>query len=352
MNDFLAAVKKVQPSAKREGFATVPDVTWADIGALDAMRSELRMTILQPIKNPKQFEAVGLTCPAGVLFYGPPGCGKTLVAKAIAKESGASFLSIKGPELLNQYVGASERAVRQVFERARASAPCVVFFDELDALCPKRGTGSEGNAVSERVVNQLLTEMDGLEGRKQVFVIAATNRPDIIDPAMLRPGRLDKLLYIRLPDAEGRAAVLSKHLRKTPLQPGFDWRVLATDVRSEGFSGADLAALVREATLHALREAQDKQLPPSSLGQDQDPGASSWEGQDHSGTTLAIQVGRSHFEFAFTKVFPSVSEASTRRYDKMAKTLRRARANLKPEESKKEGSKKEDEQSMGAEDKK
>jgi ribosome biogenesis ATPase len=188
MSDFLSAIPLVQPSGKREGFATVPDVSWDDIGALQSVRDELTLSILEPIRNPETFHALGLSLPAGVMLYGPPGCGKTLLAKAIAHESGANFISVKGPELLDKYVGESERAVRVVFERARSSSPCIVFFDELDSLCPKRGSdGGGGGGVSERVVNQLLTEMDGLDGRRSVFVIAATNRPELIDPAMMRP---------------------------------------------------------------------------------------------------------------------------------------------------------------------
>lgn len=187
MQDFLDAIPKVQPSSKREGFATVPGVSWDDIGALGSVREELTLSVLEPIRNPEKFKALGIPLPAGVLLYGPPGCGKTLLAKAIANESGANFISVKGPELLDKYVGESERSVRLVFERARASSPCVVFFDELDSLCPKRGGDSSGGGVSERVVNQLLTEMDGLESRRSVFVIAATNRPELIDPAMMRP---------------------------------------------------------------------------------------------------------------------------------------------------------------------
>jgi ribosome biogenesis ATPase len=173
MDDFLNAVKKVQPSAKREGFATAPNVTWDDIGALSEVRDDLEFSIMQPIRHPERFEAVGLQVPAGVLLYGPPGCGKTMLAKAIAHESGANFISVKGPELLDKYVGESEKAVRQVFHRAQMSSPCVIFFDELDALCPKRGGSSGGGGVSERVVNQLLTELDGKETRRNVFVIAA-----------------------------------------------------------------------------------------------------------------------------------------------------------------------------------
>jgi ribosome biogenesis ATPase len=186
MDDFLKAVPRVQPSGKREGFAVVPDVTWDDIGAMHEIRDEITMSVLEPIRHPEKFRMLGLSLPAGVLLYGPPGCGKTLLAKAVANESGANFISVKGPELLDKYVGESERAVRLVFERARSSSPCIVFFDELDSLCPKRGSSGEGGSgVSERVVNQLLTEMDGLESRRSVFVIAATNRPELIGENVL-----------------------------------------------------------------------------------------------------------------------------------------------------------------------
>ena len=174
MDDFLTAIPLVQPSSKREGFATVPDVSWADIGALVSVREELTLSVLEPIRNPEKFQALGIPLPAGLMLYGPPGCGKTLLAKAIANESHCNFISVKGPELLDKYVGESERAVRLVFERARSSSPCIVFFDELDSLCPRRGSDRGGGGVSERVVNQLLTEMDGLESRRSIFVIVAS----------------------------------------------------------------------------------------------------------------------------------------------------------------------------------
>ncbi|KNC85410.1 hypothetical protein SARC_02409 [Sphaeroforma arctica JP610] len=301
MADFELAVKQVQPSAKREGFATVPDVTWADVGALDDVRLELRMAIMEPIKNPEKFEAVGLTTPAGVLLYGPPGCGKTLLAKAIASESGTSFISVKGPELLNKYVGESERSIRLVFQRARDSSPCVVFFDELDALCPRRGTESH---ASERVVNTLLTEMDGLEARKSVFVIAATNRPDMIDPAMLRPGRLDKLLFVDLPSASDRVGILKTVTRKTPLGSDVQVADIAHDKRCEGFSGADLSSLVREATVSSLRE-------------------SILYGKAHTPV-----VSMSHFDQAFANTYPSVTEKDRRTYSSMQRKLRSARGKI------------------------
>ncbi|KDO20878.1 hypothetical protein SPRG_14110 [Saprolegnia parasitica CBS 223.65] len=304
MDDFLQAVPKVQPSSKREGFATIPDVTWNDVGALVEVRAELVLSILHPLQHPERFEALGLKMPAGVLLYGPPGCGKTMLAKAIANESGANFISVKGPELLDKYVGESERAVRQVFERARASSPCIVFFDELDALCPRRGMSDGGNGVSERVVNQLLTEMDGLDARKNVVVIAATNRPDIIDPAMLRPGRLDKLLYVPLPHAAERFQILSTLSEKCKMDPALDLEAIARDPRCDSFSGADLSALVREAGVAVLREAD----------------------QTHIEIGLCIQ--KKHFESAFQTVFPSVSRADQKIFEKMKKNLRKSRATL------------------------
>ena len=247
--DFLAALPKIQPSSKREGFATIPDTTWADIGALRPVREELLTAIVEPIRSPEKYHRVGITAPTGVLLWGPPGCGKTLLAKAVANESRANFISIKGPELLNKYVGESERAVRQVFVRARSSIPCVIFFDELDALVPKRDDAlSESSA---RVVNTLLTELDGLSSRQGIYVIAATNRPDIIDPAMLRPGRLETLLFVDLPEALERVEILQTISRNISL-PYTD--AIADVARGcEGFSGADLESLLRQAGYAAIR---------------------------------------------------------------------------------------------------
>ncbi|KAI0667926.1 AAA-domain-containing protein [Trametes maxima] len=319
--DFQLALQEVQPSSKREGFATVPDVTWADIGALHATREELHMAIVQPIRRPELFSAVGIVAACGVLLWGPPGCGKTLLAKAVANESRANFISVKGPELLNKYVGESERAVRQVFSRARASSPCVIFFDELDALVPRRDdTMSESSA---RVVNTLLTELDGLDARKSVYVIAATNRPDMIDPAMCRPGRLDKLLYVDLPSADERAEIVRKMTRKVPLGGGpasvsgahpveAIQQSLDTLVRErcDGYSGADLAALVREAGVAALKRtlgALDAIDAVEGEG----------EGERLGEAPKQVLVSVDDFVHALDKVQPSVSVAQRRKYESL-----------------------------------
>ncbi|EEA27707.1 hypothetical protein EYB25_001318 [Talaromyces marneffei] len=248
--DFFTALPKIQPSSKREGFATIPDTTWADIGALGGIRDELVTAVVDPIKNPEIYAKVGITAPTGVLLWGPPGCGKTLLAKAVANESRANFISIKGPELLNKYVGESERAVRQVFVRARSSIPCVIFFDELDALVPRRDDAlSESSA---RVVNTLLTELDGLGSNRQgIYIIAATNRPDIIDPAMLRPGRLETLLFVNLPGPSERAEILQTLVRNLPIEFNDQMRALAESC--EGYSGADIGSLLRRAGYSAIK---------------------------------------------------------------------------------------------------
>ncbi|XP_035771466.1 nuclear valosin-containing protein-like [Neolamprologus brichardi] len=313
MSDFQLSLASVQPSAKREGFATVPDVTWEDVGALQDVREELTMAILAPVRSPEQFRALGLSAPSGVLLAGPPGCGKTLLAKAVANESGLNFISVKGPELLNMYVGESERAVRQVFQRGRNSAPCVIFFDEIDALCPRRSGHESGASV--RVVNQLLTEMDGLESRRQVFIMAATNRPDIIDPAVLRPGRLDKTLYVGLPPPADRRTILhtiTKGGTRPQLEQDVSLEEIALDQRCDGFSGADLTALVREASLNALRTYLKSQ-----------PSSAASPGRTHSsGSAADIRVSKHNFEDAFGKVRPSVSTKDQRIYEQLRESLR------------------------------
>lgn len=249
--DFMKALKTTKPCAVREGIVTVPDVTWEDVGSLSQVRKELQLAVLAPVKYPEQLSKLGLSAPSGVLLCGPPGCGKTLLAKAVANEAGVNFISVKGPELLNMYVGESERAVRTCFRRARNSAPCVIFFDEFDALCPRR-TGHDNNGAA-RVVNQLLTEMDGIESREGVFVLAASNRPDIIDPAVLRPGRLDRVMYVGMPAREDRFDILQKLTKsgtKPQLGPDVDLQVVAE--LTDGYTGADLAGLVRAAATNTL----------------------------------------------------------------------------------------------------
>nr|XP_061794545.1 nuclear valosin-containing protein-like [Nerophis lumbriciformis] len=314
MSDFEESLSSVQPSAKREGFATVPDVTWDDVGALHEIREELGMAIMAPIHSPEQFRALGLSSPSGVLLAGPPGCGKTLLAKAVANESGLNFISVKGPELLNMYVGESERAVRQVFQRGRNSAPCVIFFDEIDALCPRRSGHESGASI--RVVNQLLTEMDGLETRRQVFIMAATNRPDIIDPAILRPGRLDKTLYVGMPPPADRHAILltiTKNGTKPPLEQDVSLEEIAYDERCDCFTGADLTALMREASVNALKAyLKSRSTEPSYSGH-----------SFSSGSVADIRVSKENVEDAFKKVKPSVSKQDQMVYEKLRESLSR-----------------------------
>jgi ribosome biogenesis ATPase len=293
LSDFTEAIATIQPTSKREGFSTIPNVSWHDIGGLEKLREELYFDIVMPILEPQKLKKVGIERAVGVLLYGPPGCGKTLLAKAVANEARSNFISIKGPELLNKYVGESEKAVRQLFIRARNSSPCIIFFDELDALCPKRSM--DNNAATERVVNQLLTEMDGLEERKQVFIIAATNRPDIIDPAMLRPGRLDKLLYVPLPDVADRLSILSTLTRKIPLLPDINLHSIANNKRLEGFSGADLASLMRESQLHCVKRL----LKQNADGED-------------------FRVAMEDLEYAVQHIIPSVSRKDKDKYENVS----------------------------------
>lgn len=250
MEDFEYALKMVGPSAMREVLIEIPKVKWDDIGGLESVKQELKEVVEWPLKRPESFTKLGIRPPVGVLIYGPPGCGKTLLAKAVANESGANFISVKGPELLSMWVGESEHHVRDVFRRAKQVAPCIIFFDEIDALVPRRSYGTESN-VTERVVSQLLAEISGLEDLHDVVVIAATNRPDIIDPALLRPGRFDRQVLVPTPQEKARYEILKVHTANVPLTKDVDLKKLAQD--TEGYSGADLEALVREAAINAMR---------------------------------------------------------------------------------------------------
>jgi transitional endoplasmic reticulum ATPase len=249
-DDFKNALKDMQPSTMREVLIEKPNVKWEDIGALETAKQELKEAVEWPLKFGKVFEHMNARPPKGILLYGPPGTGKTLLAKAVATESEANFISVKGPEFLNKWVGESEKAVRETFRKARQASPCVIFMDEIDSIAPERGTGGDSN-VTERVISQMLTEMDGLEGLNDVVVIAATNRPDIMDPALLRPGRFDKSIFIAPPDEASRASIFGIHTRGRPLADDVKLDDLAQ--RTEGCTGADISAICNEATMNAVR---------------------------------------------------------------------------------------------------
>jgi transitional endoplasmic reticulum ATPase len=257
MDDFLAAFREVEPSAIREVFVEIPDVGWQDVGGLGSVKDRLMEAVQWPLKYPHLFERAGIRSPKGILLSGPPGCGKTLLAKAIANESEVNFISTKGPALLSKYVGESEQAVREVFRKARQASPCIIFFDEIDALVPVRSAISSDSHVAERVLSQFLMELDGIEELKGVLVLGATNRSDILDPAVLRPGRFDEVVEIPLPDQEDRKEIFEIHLRNKPVAPGVSPSSLAS--KTEGFSGADIAGVCHKAALRALRRAVDQE---------------------------------------------------------------------------------------------
>merc|ERR1711881_208055 len=254
MENFRFAMGKSTPSALRETVVEVPNTTWDDIGGLEGVKRELQEVVQYPVEFPEKFEKFGMAPSKGVLFYSPPGCGKTLLAKAIANECQANFLSIKGPELLTMWFGESEANVREVFDKARQSAPCVLFFDELDSIAKARGGGGgDAGGAGDRVINQILTEMDGVGSKKQVYIVGATNRPDILDPAITRPGRLDQLVYIPLPDQPARIGIINATLRKAPVSDEVNRNLLAE--KTNGFSGADLTEICSRAARFAVKDA-------------------------------------------------------------------------------------------------
>jgi transitional endoplasmic reticulum ATPase len=252
MNDFQESLKEIEPSAMREVLVEVPNVKWTDIGGLAEVKEELQEAIEWPLKYPEIFAHMNTAPPKGVLLYGPPGTGKTMLAKAVANESEANFISIKGPEVLSKWVGESEKAIREVFRKARQAAPTIIFFDELDSITPVRGSGFGSSQVTERVISQILTELDGLEELKDVVVIGATNRIDIVDPALLRPGRFDRLLNVPVPDLEARKDILKLHLDKKPLAD--DVKIDELAQRTSGYTGADLAALANTTSMLVIKE--------------------------------------------------------------------------------------------------
>lgn len=289
MDDFQVAMKMIEPSALREFMIEIPNIHWDDVGGLGDVKQSLKEAVEWPLNHPEAFERLGIRPPRGILLYGPPGTGKTLVAKAVANESGANFLSVKGPEVLSKWVGESEKAVREIFKKAKQSAPSIVFLDEIDSIAPRRGT-YEGSHVTESVVNQLLTSIDGLESMEGVVIVGATNRPDIIDPGLLRAGRFDRLLHVRAPDDEGRTKVLNVHMKNMPIASDVDLKEIAAITK--GYVGSDIESLCREAAILALREDMD-----------------------------AKEVAMRHFEAALKKVRASVNDELIKYYDRMAEQL-------------------------------
>ncbi len=297
--DFLDALKEVEPSAMREVLVEVPDLKWDDIGGLEDVKEELREAVEWPLKYQELFTHMDAKPPKGLLLYGPPGTGKTLLARAVANESEANFISIKGPELLSKWVGESEKAVREVFRRARQAAPCVVFLDEVDSIAPVRGSGMGDNQVTERIVSQFLTELDGLVELRNVVIIAATNRPDIVDPALLRPGRFDRLLYVPPPSLEARKQIFKIHTRKTPMMPDVNLDDLAK--MTDGYTGADIASVANTAVMLALKEHIMKSKSP----------------EEAKKTAKTVKVSRRHFQEALEKIKP-ISSQELQAYQRFA----------------------------------
>jgi transitional endoplasmic reticulum ATPase len=298
-DDFKQALKEVEPSAMREVLVEIPRVAWTDVGGLEDIKMKLREAVEMPLRDPESFHRMGIRPPRGILLSGPPGSGKTLLAKAVATESEANFISIKGPEVMSKWVGESEKAVRMIFKKAKQVAPCIVFLDELDAIAHRRGLDND-SGVSERVVNQLLTSMDGLESLEGVVVIGATNRPDMIDPALLRTGRFDRILLVPAPDKVARLEILKVHTKGMPLD-GVDLEELAVEV--EGYTGADIEGLCREAAMIALRENRK-----------------------------AKKVTMVHFQEAMKSVRPSLDEDTVKFYEEIGKRLERGAIRRKKEE--------------------
>uniref|UniRef100_A0A9J8C8T2 Transitional endoplasmic reticulum ATPase n=1 Tax=Cyprinus carpio carpio TaxID=630221 RepID=A0A9J8C8T2_CYPCA len=316
MDDFKWALSQSNPSALRETLVEVPQVNWEDIGGLDEVKRELQELVQYPVEYPDKFLKFGMTPSRGVLFYGPPGCGKTLLAKAIANECQANFVSIKGPELLTMWFGESEANVRDVFDKARQAAPCILFFDELDSIAKARGGGAgDAGGAADRVINQILTEMDGMTNKKNVFIIGATNRPDIIDPAILRPGRLDQLIYIPLPDMLSRSAILRANLRKSPIAKDVDLAYLSRI--TEGFSGADLTEICQRACKLAIREAIEAEIRAERQRQ-----AKKETDDDYDPVP---EIRKDHFEEAMRFARRSVSDNDIRKYEMFAQTLQQSR---------------------------
>lgn len=322
MENFRFAMGKNTPSALRETVVETPNINWKDIGGLENVKRELQELVQYPVEHPDKYLKFGMQPSRGVLFYGPPGCGKTLLAKAIAHECQANFISIKGPELLTMWFGESEANVRDVFDKARAAAPCVLFFDELDSVAKSRG-GNVGDAggAADRVINQILTEMDGMGSKKNVFIIGATNRPDIIDSAILRPGRLDQLIYIPLPDEPSRLQIFKANLRKTPIAKEVDLGFLAKS--TVGFSGADITEICQRACKLAIRESIEREIALEKERQKRQ--AKGEELMEDQAQDPVPEITRAHFEESMKFARRSVSDNDIRKYEMFSQTLQQQR---------------------------
>lgn len=320
---FRHALGVSNPSSLRETVVEVPNVSWEDIGGLEGVKRDLKELVQYPVEHPEKFEKFGMSPSKGVLFYGPPGCGKTLMAKAVANECQANFVSIKGPELLTMWFGESEANVRDVFEKARQAAPCVLFFDELDSIAQQRGGSSgDGGGAADRVMNQLLTEMDGIGAKKNVFIIGATNRPDIIDTALMRPGRLDQLIYIPMPDYDSRLSILRATLRKSPVAKDVDLSYLAA--QTDKFTGADLTEICQSACKIAIREEIERDIERTRMHEEAGDDMEDEEDDDD----LMPEILSAHFEYAVRQARRSVSDRDLAQYASFAQTLQQSRASV------------------------
>ena len=294
--DFVQAINMVEPSAMREIMIDIPNINWEDVGGLEDIKSELREAVEWPLKYPKLFEKAGIRPLNGIILFGPPGCGKTLLAKAVASESKCNFISVKGPEILSKWVGESQKSIREIFRKGRQASPSIIYFDEIDAITAVRMSyETTGSGVTSSIVNQILVEMDGLEDRKGVIVIASTNRPDLVDSALLRPGRFDRLLYVMAPDLESRIKILEVHTHKMPLAKDVSLKHVAQI--TEGYSGADLENVCREAGMQAIREKMED----------------------------IDKIEYKHFEFALSKIKSTLPEEVVQRYEAMAKVITTSR---------------------------
>jgi transitional endoplasmic reticulum ATPase len=297
MDDFMNAYREVTPTAMREVYVEVPTIHWNDVGGLENVKGELVEAVEWPIKRPEVFKRMGIRPPKGILLHGPPGCGKTLVARAVATESEANFISIKGPEIFSKWVGESEKAIREVFRKGRTAAPAIIFFDEIDAIVPRRGMGYADSGATGRVISQLLTELDGIETLENVVVIAATNRPDILDPAVLRPGRFDRLIYVPAPDQKTLEQIFKIYTASMPLDKTVNIQDLTR--MTLGYSGADVEAVCREAALNALRR-----------------------------NTEAKEVSADDFTAAMENIRPSITPDMEAWYQSFTKRIRKERTSI------------------------